>query len=123
MYEERETMSKRFVFRLRITVAVALVVLGLYALDGFTEGFYKAAHGAWAFCVTFSVFWGWFGLEEIWYAGRRMQAAMLGAALFFSELTNLMSVPSPGWSRVLIILIAAYAVLAAWHAVCRREAR
>lgn len=110
-------MSKRFMFRLRITAAIATVVIGLYVIDGRTEGYDKALRGAWAFLLTFSVFWGWFGLEEVWYSGRRAQAAMLGALLFFGELVNLMSTAPPGWSHVLIISISSYAVLAGWHVV------
>lgn len=115
-------MSKRFIFRMRITVGIAIAVLGLYALDGLSQGYSKAARGAWAFLVAFSVFWGWFGLEEIWYSGRKVQAAVLGALLFFSELVNLMFDPPPGWSHVLVILISMYAVFSALHLVRKAEA-
>ena len=112
-------MSNRFLLRLRVLAFVALILLVLYAMDGCNDGFASAARAAWPAGVTLAVFLGWFGLEELWRAGRTTQAGVLGALLFFGELNNRMFTPSPPWSHGLIVAIALYALVAARRLVRR----
>jgi len=111
-------MSDRFLLRLRVLAGVALVLVVLYAIDGFHDGIARAARAAWPAGVTLAVFLGWFGLEEIWRAGRTTRAGVLGALLFFGALNN-MNTPSPTWSQGLIVAIALYALVAARRLVRR----
>jgi hypothetical protein len=106
-------MSKKFISRLFVTTGVGLVVLAFYGVEAFHEGFHEISHALIGFLVTLSVFFGWFGLEQLWDSGRKRQAGVLGAVLFFSVLNNLMYNPSPRWTLIVIVSISIYSIISA----------